>query len=117
VRLQSAAQAAARAYAVWEPEDPGLALRKAEAAAWLAMRPQPRGASLNVELSAPVYRDSFFGDRHDRWLKGPLAHALDVRLRLRPLPGTRWIWPQGLTLRAPASILSENTLERDKLLR
>jgi hypothetical protein len=117
VRLQAAAQAAARAYSVWEPENAALALRKAEAAAWLAMRPQPRGASLTVTLPPLKLRSSHDADDHRRWLQGPLAHRLDVDLRLRPLPGTRWIWPQGLTLRAPAAILSENTIERDKLLR
>lgn len=117
VKLQAAAHAAARAYAVWHPEDPALARAKAEAAAWLALRPQPRGAGLSLVLPPWQARSAHEPDQHRTWLRGPLAQRLELRLRLRPLPGLARLWPQGLTLSAPALILSEDSLERDAVQR
>lgn len=113
VKLQAAAQAAARAYAVWQPQDGATALEKARTAGWLALRPQPRGASLAVVLPPWRPQSAHEPDRHRTWLQGPLTQSLELRLRLRPLPGLARLWPQGLTLRAPALILSEDSLERD----
>lgn len=112
VKLQAAAQAAARAYTVWEPESEALALSKARRAAWFAMRPQPSGSSIEVAPAAARAFEADFKARHDLWLTGSLAHRLDVRLNLSPPFGLGWLWPQGLQLSAPVSILSENTRER-----
>ena len=112
VKLQAAAQEAARAFTVYQPEDSELALEKAQTAAWLAMRPQPRGSSLSVTMAPPRSFNSFDDDGHRRWLIGSLAHRLDVTLWLEPAPGLRWIWPNGLSLHAPTSILSEESRER-----
>lgn len=118
VRLQAAAQAAARAYTVWQPENSETALQKAQAAAWLALRPQPRGSAVKVVLPPWRPRSTFEDDGHRRWLSsGPLAHTLEVHLKMRPLPFLVAIWPDGPTLKAHAVILSENSVEREKLLR
>lgn len=112
VRLQAAAHAAARAYAVWQPQSHDQALAKAREAGWIALRPQPRGATLQVEPPQWQPRSAYAADDHGNWLQGPLAETLTLRLSLAPWPGLTWLWPHGLTLQAPTSILSEDSLER-----
>lgn len=112
VRLQAAAQDAARAYTVWQPQDSRVALAKAEEAAWIALRPQPRGAVMALRVEAPRLQSARYSDRQDVWLHGSLAHALTLRLQLPPGPVLRWVWPRGLAFEAPVSILSEDSVER-----
>jgi len=112
VKLQAAAQAAARAYTVYQPVDSPLALKKAQAAAWLALRPQPRDSRVRVSVvDGPAFH-AFESDMHRTWLLGRLAHRLLVVLWMPSPPGLRWLWPQGLSLEAPVSILSEESSER-----
>lgn len=112
VRLQAAAHAAARAYTVWQPQDSGQALAKAREAGWIALRPQPRGAVLQVEPPQWQPRNAYAPDDQGNWLQGPLTETLTLRLSLPSLPGLAWVWPHGLSLEAPTSILSEDSLER-----
>lgn len=112
VRLQHAAQAAARAYTVWQPEDETLAKQKALSAAWLALRPAPSGLTLDLQ----VLDASFMGllrptlptpyKEH-----GPLTHALRLRAHLKAWPGLVF-FNDGFDLKADAAILREDTDER-----
>jgi Flp pilus assembly protein TadG len=114
VRLQAAAMEAARAYTVWQPSGEAQAQSKARRAAWLALRPQPAVLGFRVDVDPYQARNAFYGDRQDEWLRGTLAHQLRVRLQVPAFPGLHWIWPEGLTLEAPAGILSEDSNARDK---
>ena len=97
--LQHAAHCAARAYTVWQPQDEALASRKAERAAWLALRGAPRPLSLRLQVQA----------RH--WRRDPLSQALSHELSLqaewRPLLRLPF-WSEGLRQSAHCSILSED---------
>lgn len=116
VRLQAAAHEAARAYVVWLPQDPALALQKAEAAAWLALRPRPGLLSMTVQPIEPPYNGHpLLGNDH--WLAGGahLTQGLRLNARTPLLPGLRFVFPSGARLQADASILNEQTRERNAL--
>jgi hypothetical protein len=111
IMLQHAAHCAARAYTAWEPEDAAVALEKADAAAWLALRgtPQP------VELQVTVLPDDgrflgLIGQPEFRG-SGPLFHRLTVEASWRPLLRLPF-WNHDFILSADGTILSENTRER-----
>ncbi len=112
VKLQAAAQAAARAYTVWQPDPSGVAILKARRAAWLAMRPQPRGSRVLVRAVQRPLRSAEYSDRQDLWLSGGLTHRLALELQLPSPIGLGWLWSQGITLTASADILSEESKAR-----
>jgi hypothetical protein len=115
VQLQHAAQAAARAYTVWWPEDENLALEKARAAAWLSLRPQVRLRRLDLEPRRWNPRPSSF--KNESWLQSgaSLTQGVIVRLELDPWPGLGFIFPGGPVLRAEASILNEESRARAEI--
>lgn len=117
VQLQHAAQAAARAYTVWWPEDERLALDKARAAAWLSLRPQPPIRRLDVQPRSWSLESSLPGNA--RWLQSgaSLTQGVSLRLELEPWPGLGFIFPGGPVLHAESSILNEESTARAAILK
>lgn len=112
VRLESSAMAAARAFTAWEPDGTEVALSKARRAAWLALRPQPRGSALHLQAAPPAAYTADEKANHQTWLRSGLGHSLELELQLPPPWGLAWLWPNGLKLRTPILILSEHSRER-----
>ena len=100
VRLQHAAHCAARAYTVWRVEDETLARTKAQAAAWLALRPQAHGLRLQVSPLAGPAPDSSGGRPH------PEVLCLELQALVPAFPGFK-LWREDFLLHAQACILSE----------
>jgi hypothetical protein len=101
VMLQHAAYSAARAYTVWQAEEPGQALPKAERAAWLALRGTPRPKSLHASLLAPAPQGA-----------GPATHLLELNAHWDPLVRLPF-WRSGFSFSARCGILSENVRETE----
>lgn len=111
VRLQHAAHCAARAYTVWVVEDKAVALKKAQAAGWLALRPQPRGLRLQVAFVRTSKAPAKFLDARTK----PETHTLKLTALQPAMPGFSLL-RQRFELQAEASILSETPFARELTL-
>jgi hypothetical protein len=102
VLLQHAAYSAARAYTVWQAEEPDQALPKAERAAWLALRGTPKPSSLHVSLTQPKTAAGATGPQNTE----PAVHNLELSAHWDPLVRLPF-WRDGFSFSVRCGILSE----------
>jgi hypothetical protein len=102
IQLQHAAQLAARAYTVWQPNDEDLAEQHARRAAWLAMQPTPPDLNLDLRIQpGEADNNQSFG------YKNPGVHQLTLKASLI-VPG---ILGRHWDLEARAQVLREEAFE------
>jgi hypothetical protein len=108
VMLQHAAHCAARAYSVWQAEEPAQALAKAERAAWLALRGTPRPQSLHVALiPSPASTPQAMGSGAKAPKVDDAVHNLELSAHWLPLVRLPF-WRDGFSFSAHCGILKES---------